>query len=283
MAGNYPDVPSWRMPIDRDGTTGVYIATDGTLSTFTSTQMQQINDESSSSSHSGSGAGQHTYCLVFPEARDLDAYYIGVASGGAVTVQVSANTTNGFDGTWTQINSYTPPSGDPKPGYRSNIISTTQLGIRGIRVSVSVGVVLGVAAALFTFHVYGENVPGSNPHKLELWHPTLNQRLSPAALDWGDTPRSSSEDRTFRVKNISPTLTGNSVRVAMDILTDGSPSVVAQHTLSLDGSTFFAQVNVGNLAPGAISALVTIRRSTPANAQLSLFSFRVFAEANTWS
>ena len=69
----------------------------------------------------------------------------------------------------------------------------------------------------------------------------------------------------------------------MDVLTDGSPSVPGQHTLSFGGGSFLSQVNVGDLAPGAVSGIVTFRRVTPSNAQLGLWSFRVFAESTAWS
>jgi hypothetical protein len=132
--------------------------------------------------------------------------------------------------------------------------------------------------------IYGEPAPGQNPNRLELWHPTLDEKLPPAFFDWGDVPRSSSADRSFRVKNLSAVQTARSTRVAMEILTDSpAPSVVAQHTLSFGGGSFVPQVNIGDLAPGAISPAVTLRRVTPSNAVLSLWSFRVFAESTDWA
>jgi hypothetical protein len=130
-------------------------------------------------------------------------------------------------------------------------------------------------------HLYGEPAPGENPNRLALWHPTLDQRVTPAYFDWGNVPRSSSADRLFRVKNVSSTLTASSVRVAMEALTDTTPSVPGQHSISSDGTTFLAQVNIGSLSPGAISGPLTLRRVIPSNAVLSLWSFRVFAESTT--
>lgn len=284
MAGNYPDVPSWRMAWDRDGSQAYKIDPGfAAITQLTSGQMQNLNDESALDLFQLSG--QNSYLMIwFPEARDLDGYFFESYSQSyghlSASVEVSTNTTNGIDGTWTQIRASGPNPGVTIPGYRSNIVSATQLGIRAIRFKANL---ISGQHGFHTIHLFGEPIPGANPNRLALWHPTLDERIPPAYLDWGDTPRSSSEDRTFRVRNLSSTLTANSVRVAMETLTDASPSVPAQHTLSYAGGSFLAQVNIGSLAPGATSGLVTFRRITPSNAQLGLWAFRVFSEATSWS
>lgn len=286
MAGNYPDAPSWRMAIDRDGTQGYTINSSSVITQLSAAQLQALNDESDSYVEVGNSAEANVkLMLIFPELRDIDGYFIDMDSSNfpiSAVIEVSADTTNGVDGTWTQIGSGTATLGGDSvvPAFRS-VVSVTQLAQRAIRVlrTSSESGTLRVSA----FHLYGEPVPGENPDRLALWHPTLDERVTPAYFDWGNTPRSSSGDRLFRVKNLSSTLTATSVRVAMDTLTDGTPSVPGQHSLSYGGGSFLAQVNVGNLAPGTISGPVTLRRITPSNAQLGLFAFRVFAEATSWS
>lgn len=283
MPGNYPAVPSWRMAYDRDGTIAVNIGTQNIITQLTPAQVVAINDETVS--QYGLGGYQRGMCLIFPELRDVDGYFVNAGvdyNAGVTPVEVSTNTTNGVDGTWTQIGSYTDAvdiSPQINPGYRSGIRSATALAVRAIRFRSPTNQYLYTAA----FHVYGEIAPGENTSRLVLWHPTLDQRLTPAYFDWGDTPRSSSGDKTFRVKNVSPSQTGNSIRVAMDVLSDTTPSVPGQHSLSSDGTTFVAQVNIGALAPGALSGVVTLRRVTPSNAVLGLWTHRVYAEAGSWS
>ena len=286
MAGNYPDVPSWRMAYDRDGTQGFNITPDlATIAQLTSVQMQGLNDENPSTAvYMANGY----IAFLFPELRDLDGvFWVSISQvygGVAASIEVSANTTNGVDGSWAQVRASGPDPGALQPGYRASIISTTSFGIRGVRFKVNQS---GGSHGFTTIHLYGEPIPGANPNRLEIWHPTLDQRTIPAYFDWGDTPRSSSADKPFRVKNLSGSQTASSVRVAQEMLTDApspAPSVVGQHTLSADGgTTFLPQVNVGTLAPGAISSIVTIRRNTPSNAQLGLWAPRLFAEANSWS
>jgi hypothetical protein len=288
MAGNYPDAPSWRMAIDRDGTQIAYVAENNTITTGTTAELRLLNDETD-------GGINSTYngytVIIFPELRDIDGLFIHWTTGqfGPTTagVSVSVDTTNGFDGIWTSIGSpgvVNGASNPTKPAYRTQVASTTVLAVRAIRLkwTTSFGG-LGYPSYLNSFHIYGEPAPGQNPNRLELWHPTLDEKLPPAYLDWGDVPRSSSADKQFRVKNLSGVQSANSVRVAMEILTDSAaPSVVAQHTLSYAGGAFLPQVNIGALGPGALSGILTLRRITPSNAVLSLWSFRTFAESTDW-
>lgn len=281
MAGNYPDAPSWRMAFDRDGTQ-VYRIVNSTPAALTAANIAEMNDEDTGAYGFGT-AGQLTF--IFPELRDLDGYYFYVWNGGGSgsasisSIQVSADTTNGVDGTWATI-TLGAAGTTSKPGFRQQIVSSTALAIRAVRFNASTSGQGSLQVG--NLHLYGEPAPGENADRLELWHPTMDEKLPPAFLDWGDVPRTSSADRTFRVKNLSGSLTARSVRVAMEVLTDATPSVPAQHTLSYGGGSFLAQVNLGDLAPGAISGPVTLRRVTPSDAVLGLWTFRVFAESTNW-
>lgn len=290
MAGNYPDAPSWRMAWDRDGTVAAKVV-GGVITQLAGASLIAMNDEGSgfaTIATTGEYTTTNSLVVIFPEPRDLDGYYVAIdhsenaLAPNAMYVEVSLNSTNGIDGTWTNIATitggiYMPRTSDIS-NYRSAISSTTQLAIRGFRLRTVSG-----GWNVRALHLYGEPAPGANQNRLEMWHPTADEKLPPAYFDWGNTPRSSSADRQFRVKNLSATQTAAATRVAFDVLTDGVPSVPAQHTLSYGGGSFLPQVNVGDLAPGAISGLVTIRRVTPSNALLSLWAFRVFAESTSWS
>lgn len=289
MAGSYPDSPSWRMAIDRDGTQGYQISETNVVTQLSAAQMQMLANEADDYVVGASNAANGYLMLIFPEARDIDGFFVDVDAPSELypvswAMEVSADTTNGLDGTWTQIASGTAAAGGVdavSPAYRT-VVSTTQLAQRAIRVRRSVAGTSG-EMRIAAFHVFGEPSPGENPDRLALWHPTLDERVTPAYFDWGNVPRSSSGDLLFRVKNLSSTLTASSVRVAMETLTDGTPSVPGQHSLSFGGGSFLAQVTIGDLAPGATSGQVTLRRITPSNAQLGLFAFRVFSEADSWS
>lgn len=280
MAGNYPDAPSWRMAYDRDGSVVLRIDTVRDIVELVGGDVIKLNDEGTGTGLSISAGEAQSWVVLFPELRDLDAYFLGSGSSyDVIEAFTSVDSTNGVDGTWVSLG--VPPLANGAADFRTEIVSTTALAVRAFKLWVDPRNTSGFT--LHTLHLYGERSPGQALNALELWHPTNDEKLPPAWLDWGNTPRGSSEDRTFRVKNVSTTSTAQAVRVAFDVLTDGAPSVPGQHLLSYGGGSFLAQVNVGDLAPGAISGPVTLRRVTASNAELGLFAFRVFAEPDAWA
>lgn len=281
MAGNYADVPSWRMAYDRDGTQG-FILRAGVLTPLTNAQMRVLNNENDDNVPLIGQNDAAMMVFLFPEKRDIDGWYIcNPRNDYTAQVQVSTNTTNGSDGTWTNLGASFSIEGSVVPNYRIHTVSATALGVRGIRINASAGLGWGMSPS--AVHWFGEVTAGQSIDRLALWHPTLDERITPAYFDWGNVPRNTTSSRTFRIKNLSAVKTANTLRVAMESLTDGSPSVPAQHTLSVAGGSYLPQQTIATLAPGAISDVITIRRITPTNAQLGLTAFRVFAEAESWS
>lgn len=288
MAGSYPDPSSWRMALDRDGSEITFGSLSGTVLSLTTAQKILATDDSSTTGSSLSlgslfpAAGEQVLfvAVVFPELRDLDAYLL-VSNQTAVnwTVQVSTNTTNGQDGTWSTLSS-TYHAEAETTSWRTAIVAGTALSVLAVRFYYANGI---SNVTLRSIHLYGEPAPGSNPDRLVFWDPVANAKMPPALLDWGNVPRSSSDDRTVRVKNLSATKTAGNVRVSYDIMTDGTPSVPGQHLVSYGGGPFLAQVNLGTLAPGAISGPITVRRVTPSSAQLGLFAPRISAVADTFA
>jgi hypothetical protein len=66
-------------------------------------------------------------------------------------------------------------------------------------------------------------------------------------------------------------------------MTDTTPTVVGQHMLSTDGTTFTSTITIPDLAPGAISGVLTLRRTTPSDAVLSVWDLRLSAVAASWA
>lgn len=168
---------------------------------------------------------------------------------------------------------------DTVPSYRASITPYTLTGVKGIR--------LGFSSGTFTcsvrgWHIYGTITTGIDLDRLELWHPTLDERVSGAYFDWGDAQRTTNATKTFRVKNLSPTLTANSIDITFQTLTDSTPTYVSMHTFS-DGGAYAGTINIGNLAPGATSGIITIRRDFPANAPLGLWAGRINTTAGSWT
>jgi len=258
------------MAIHRDGTQIMNLATGINL---TPSQISGLNSESGAAA-----LGSSPVCVFFPEARDLDAIWLN-GTTGSIPTEVSVDSTNGVDGTWTA--GPTVPviqdTGNPLgAGWRTSISSSTTFAIKAIRFTVG---------NLRNIHLYGEISPTVTENRIEFWHPTIDQKISPSDFDWGDCPRYSTGQVSFRLKNMSPTLTAFGVLVSMLALTDTTPSVPAQHFLSDDGVHWAATVDAGAIASSGMSPILYLRRVTPSNAVLSTprWAFHLIAVPTSWS
>ncbi len=270
MAGAYPDPPSYRMAWHRDGTQVFNLATG--------VRLTQSNLEALNSENGATILTSNRVCVLFPELRDLDAVWLN-GNSGVVTTEVSVNTTNGIDGTWTTGPSVTVTSDTGNPlgsGWRSSISSSTTFGIRGIRFTV---------VNLRNIHLYGEIAPSVVEDRIEFWHPTVDQKINLNTFDWGNTPLQSTDQRTFRLKNMSPTLTAFGVIVSAAALTNTTPSVPAQNFLSDDATFWAATVEAGTLSPLGMSPTLYLRRVTPSNATIvpPRWAFTLSAVPTSWS
>lgn len=296
MAGFYPDVPGPRMACDRDGTQWLRVGQDGVITGLSTAEGQALASfdptKSVLATAGGLTSGLDVYLTaLFPEPRDLNGIFISslnatTGNSQSLGIWVSYDTTSGLDGNWTKITGHpwTTSSHNilwPVPAGRTTIFPLSLLGVRGVRVSKDP---LGQTwTAKFTaIHFYGKASAVND--RLEFWHPTTDTPLGGAYFDWGDVPRNTTASRTFRIKNLSSTYTAQTARVAMETLWEVTPAVVAQHSMSIDGGvTWVSQVPLGDLAPGAISSVITFRRVTPSNALPGLQNIRLFAEATAWA
>jgi hypothetical protein len=274
----YPVPPDHRIAYDRNGTVA-FVADEnftGIIGQLTLADLQAMNNESSDQpALHGASSYWRGYIFLFPQAYDISGAVAWVSYAYSASLfQVSTDTTNGIDGTWTNITKFAV-SGDVS-FLRTHITAEASNGIIGLRFAVH----SGSGASLYAFHLYGTP---STPNNLKLWDAALDQRVGPALFDFGDVPQSSTHTKIFRVKNLNATQTAYSVALSVETLTDATPSFAAEHTLSTDGTTFTPTVNVGDLAPGAISDTVTLQQALPANAALSLWWARVNADADHWA
>ena len=201
------------------------------------------------------------------------------------TAQYSTDTLDGADGTWTDIPNYVTPGSTAKPTYRDDL--TIPASVVENVVAVRFGNTLSASTNRNQYrllHVYGY-LKGAD--RLELWHPTLDQRLPGDHFDLGNYARGGSAvDVDFRVKNLSGTKTANTVSLERYVNTDtgAAPTVLSWHELSYDGGAFGAgPLSIGNLAAGAISDVCTLRRQPPSDAALGFWTGHLFADADSWS
>lgn len=297
MTGIYADVPGHRMAYDRDGSLG-FIAnlSASTVSVMSAANLNTLNDEDSDSVaiyDVGNATADYAYGLIFPELRDVvgwRSFHTGFGGGGGGSLQYSTNTSNGLDGSWLSAGGASgygetnPVTAFSKTLMRTGIAALAVTGAKAIRVRRNAGSAFGANSwNTLAFHLYGSPASGEAPNRLRLWHPTLDQEVGPAHFDWGDVQRNSNGTIDFRVKNPSATLTANDVTLTTEALTNTSPSIPPQFTYSPDATTYTSSLNIGDLAPGAISSVLTVKRTTPSNAALSLWWARVIASAASFS
>ena len=301
MAGNYPDYISNRMAYHIDGTVGmVWRLGGGPPTVLSGGQMWTLNNEEDDSVSVDGIAGYtstdpvYYLALVFPEPRNISAFfsaqtYGGTAAGSATRLcEVSTDTTNGIDGTWTSI------TGETWDWSQTNVLPTAYrldgagltnhndvTAVRGMRwITYRFGGSQTIAWSQKAIHLFGRITSPSS--RLELWHPTLDQRISPGDLDWGNAPRSTQDTRNFRIKNVSTTETANTITVSIIDSTDSSPSFTDTMDLS-QGAGFAPTQTIGNLSPGATSGVLTVRRTFSSTQALSVWAAIIKAEAVSWS
>lgn len=289
MAGTYPDVVGKRMAYDRDGSIAYSHDSSDVIAEFDQANFEDLNSESTNSAFSfGGGAPTVGYRIgiIFPELRDIAGYFLAGAvddpgSNEWLNIETSPDTTIGLDGTWTLQDANVHRSSTVAPAYRSSIQTMTVSGIKGVRFRMQ-NTGSGESSNLMVWHLYGDIASGQSPNRLRLWHPTLNQEVTPAYFDWGDVARNSTGTIDFRVKNNSATQTAGTITVLGEALTDTVPTVDSQHLFSISGGAYASSIAVPDLAAGAISSVITMRRIVTFNATLSVWAMRIVAAAVTW-
>jgi hypothetical protein len=272
----YPDPPGPRIGYDIDGTV-VVCANEAWTQQVQLTEVQKATMNREAAWHAVSNvSGWMNMHFIFPALMDINAITLSY-SGWSMQVGAlswSADTTNGQDGIWTT---------GPTPTNRA----LTKAAARTLWDNLSLTGVRAVRQRVYTehsgtnswsLHLYGTPT-AADTNQPALWHPTLDQRLPVSTLNL-DARQSDSADITFRVKNPG-TLTAQNVTLSADSLIVASPTIQSFFTFA-NGGAFASTLNVGDLAPGAVSGVVTMRRAIAADAVLGLWWPRVRITPTGW-
>jgi hypothetical protein len=133
---------------------------------------------------------------------------------------------------------------------------------------------------LCVLHLYGSR-PTTSVDRLAFWHPTTDQAIGTADLDFGDIAQGTSVTKQFRIKNISGTLTANSITLQVSDLLPEYTGTGLQ--VSTDNVTYQNSVNIGNLASGIISPTLYVRRTVPGAETTTQRQARLLAHAASWT
>lgn len=296
--GIYPDPPGRKFDYDIDGSVVFSIDESGTVTQITGSALTSLNDETNTGAVGSGGTGSLYLGILFPQLRSISGYYINFELNwsGSVSrgnVETSSDSSSGLDGTWTERvaapftlggQEWFANSGtglNPKPTFRIAVASLVVASCKAIRFRLDSS--LARNKYFNNMHVYGDIVSGETPDRLRLWHPTLNQEVDAAYFNLNEVQRSSVVSKTFRVKNNSSGLTANNIVVSSEALTESSPTIVGVTDFDNAGSGYSSTQNIGNLAPGAISGVITLRISPGSSHPLSLWRQRLKAVAGSWT
>jgi hypothetical protein len=118
---------------------------------------------------------------------------------------------------------------------------------------------------------------------LAFWHPTDDTPIDETYLPWGPVAPASSADKGLRIKNMSNGYTATDVIIAVaDPIDPDLLSARSSHLLSPDSLTFTETIDVGDLAPQAVSGLFLLRRVTDPHAPDGDAGFTITATATAW-
>lgn len=278
MAGTYPDVPAPRLAWDRIGARLHSIVPANSQMNgvvFGSANLANANNEADTPTLVPGGlttavTANSEIHLELPFAFDLRGFFLALAhrQGGPVTV---THAVEGLVGsTWTSLSTANPFSAVPT-NYRTGIVAVSLDDVIRLRWRGSID----FNAQVRGWHLYGYP---STP-ALQLVEAGVDTPLGGAHFDLGDILAGSTHDRTFRVKNAHGSLTANDITVSASSLTFTMASGI---TFS-DGGAFAATLAIASLAPGAISNVITMRRTVAASGEGGLKAARLLATPLTWS
>lgn len=300
MAGSYPDLPGRRLAWDADGTIVWRVSDTSAGTAWTNVNpnsivvgvadMDQGNNETEDVWVSEFGQpGVHPYsnfCHIFPSPRDIDGWYWGFdieeAGAGIYAVQYSQDSTNGIDGTWVNLtNPAIPPSTwTNEVYYRLGIETQSVSAARCLRwVMYSESDLTGRTMYLHMVHLYGAITPGYVPDQVLFVDASSGLEFA-TDYDWGDVPRGTTLERTFKIKNNSSTKTANNTVVDVQSLSGSSNT---WYTLKLGAGSFQSSITITTLTAGSSSDTITLRLTVPSGGALSLGAARVRAIPTTWT
>lgn len=281
----FPIVPSRRMAYDDDGTVVLIRRTDTEFpwQELTDPNKAILNDESGSSSYAApADFNNHPgdMVFIFPELREIDGFY-GAHTQNATDrfqlIEVSADTTNGIDGTFTTAIADWVDVVHTLSSYRESITSLALPTKRALRINFTAH--KGAGMSFRSIHIYGEISAGQTPDRLLYIDETTGLEFV-LPKDYGDVPRGSARDFEFRLKNNSATLTASTIQVTAEDLFGGSG---AWYTFNEAGGAFSPTEAITSIGPGASSALLVTRQIIPNAALPEAHAARIETTVTTWA
>lgn len=135
---------------------------------------------------------------------------------------------------------------------------------------------------ILNLHLYGEIDTNASDQRVELVDATTG---TAAALDlsWGNLDLDETQIKSFKIRNLSETLTAGGVTVSLeDSFPNGVPESVSALQLSVDGVEWESSVSVADITPEGTSSEVFVRL-TPTPGIFGLRTARIQTQVGDWS
>jgi len=294
MAGAYPDAPSRRLAYDDDGTVALWngITVIGynnnapvntvahlPLIDLPQAQLDTLNDENTAANLQSGQNGQASswIVLLFAQKREIDGCFYNVNPSHTPFeqwVSISTNTTNGIDGSWSDL-SVTTFDTTLADAYRDDITSTAESNVLGVMAFQG----SSERTRWRDLHYYGSITPGETPDRLIFLDPDDLDNTFTKPLDFGDVPRGQTQTDTIKILNNSGSLTANTVQLTAEDLFGGAGS---WYTYSLDDISYSATLGLGNMGNGS-TTLVYLKQIVPGAQTPGVYAARTKATVASWS
>ena len=210
--------------------------------------------------------------IMFPELRNITAISFMIRSDCVISVfETSSDATNFQNGTWTPRYNSAQMSywGGADTQKARQPWAVDWQNTRAIRLQ------FDWTDRFYEMHFWGNYARSG----LIFWDASADQIMNGSNLDFGDVVQGSTHTKQFRIKN-NYSLTANNVVVTAPA--GGVGNVLSTLQFS-DGGAYANSVTIPSIAPGAISPVITARRTVGVAAPLQIGCARVTATAGSWT
>lgn len=196
------------------------------------------------------------YRVMFPEPYTISGVFASFFDNEPFTADHYIATRNATTGTWTSRRNNFSWSNTLTADWNDSIYSFGPIAnVDAVAVTALTTDALGCQG----IHLYGS--PDDKTQKLRLWHPTLDQEYADQ-INFGTMNPEDVVTQQFRIKNTA-TVTAPAVVVSASDLTGDMADGI---DLSTDDSTYTPTLNLGSLAPGAVTPVLYVRRTVATGA-----------------
>lgn len=274
LLGTYQSPVGSRMAYDRDGTRAFTYEQSSGATVFverSAGEITELNDEDGTSvmTVANSSFTDKYLSFMFTELRTITGAYVSGSGLSANTSwEYSLDTSDGRNGTWTSITETVGAGSNYRTAAATWVPISSVKGLRHFTSSAS-------SRSYTSVNLYGTPTAAAGVHRLAFWHPYLDIPLPGWYMDIEDLGVNTTKIRSFRLKNISTTLTANTISVTGDDLTTGI-SVYGQLTFTKASvGAYTSSISITSLASGALSEVLSVKRITTGIQPLGLQAPRI--------